>query len=106
MRATTTPDLEMDQVMEDQSADQPERETEMTVQSEDSESDDEWDVRRLRRIWKKYNISWPLRDRRAENEAKQKGTFQFVHEPYSIDFIFGTALPLPKSANVRLFGEA
>ncbi|KAF9962861.1 hypothetical protein BGZ70_007828 [Mortierella alpina] len=106
LRAATTPDLEMDQVVEDQLADQPGPEAEMTLQSEESESDDEWDVRRLRRIWKRYNISWPLRDRRAESEAKKKGTFQFVNEPYSIDFIFGTALPLPKSANVKLFGEA
>ncbi|CAO3565336.1 unnamed protein product [Mortierella alpina] len=106
VRAATTPDLEMDQVEEDQMADQPEPEAGMALQSDSSESDDEWDVRRLRRIWKKYNISWPLRDRRAESEAKKKGTFQFVNEPYSMDFIFGTALPLPKSANVKLFGEA
>ncbi|KAF9272934.1 hypothetical protein BGZ68_001970, partial [Mortierella alpina] len=72
LRAATTPDLEMDQVIEDQPADLPEQGPDTTLQSEDSESDDEWDVRRLKRIWKKYNISWPLRDRRAESEAKQK----------------------------------
>ncbi|KAF9923438.1 hypothetical protein BGZ67_009818 [Mortierella alpina] len=105
LRAASTPDLEMDQVIEDHLADEPEQEAEMTLQSEDNESDDEWDVRRLKRIWKKYSVSWPLRDRRAENEAKKNGTFQFVPEPYSMDFIFGTALPLPKSANMKLFGE-
>ncbi|KAG0207648.1 TEL2-interacting protein 1 [Mortierella sp. GBA30] len=66
--------------------------------------DDDLDVKRLKRLWQQHNISWPLRDRRIESEARKKGTLQFVVEPYSTNFVFGTALPLPKSAKLRSFG--
>ncbi|KAG0250173.1 hypothetical protein BG011_008593 [Mortierella polycephala] len=55
----------------------------------DVESEDEWEVKRLKQIWEKHNIQWPLRDRTLENKG--------FREPYSLNFVFGTALPLPRS---------
>ncbi|KAF9184978.1 hypothetical protein BGZ51_003016, partial [Haplosporangium sp. Z 767] len=58
-------------------------------QNDDVESEDEWEVKRLKQLWEKHNIQWPLRDRTLENKG--------FREPYSLNFVFGTALPLPRS---------
>lgn len=45
------------------------------------------DVECLRDIWKKYKVTWPLREDRKT----------LTPVPYSDGFIFGTALPLPRT---------
>ncbi|KAF9425763.1 hypothetical protein BGZ76_003083 [Entomortierella beljakovae] len=51
---------------------------------------DPWDLEGLERLWIKNGIQWPMRDGSLEDDKP------FKVEPYSVNFIFGTALPLPE----------
>ncbi|KAF9206973.1 hypothetical protein BGZ49_001454 [Haplosporangium sp. Z 27] len=64
------------------------------VESPYSKNGDDSDVERLRGLWIKHKISWPLQDRNEQTNGKE----QFRVEPYSANIVFGTALPLPKGA--------
>ncbi|KAI1321477.1 hypothetical protein EDD11_005168 [Mortierella claussenii] len=46
------------------------------------------DIDRLQSLWIEHNVKWPLLDR--------SGSEAFVGEPYSANFVFGTAVPLPR----------
>ncbi|KAF9109206.1 hypothetical protein BGX27_007867 [Mortierella sp. AM989] len=55
---------------------------------------DVWSLDRLRGLWIKHNIKWPLQDQNSEENGIESSSFAV--EPYSANFVFGTALPLPK----------
>jgi hypothetical protein len=55
-----------------------------------------WEVTKLRHAWKEHEIRWPLRTTAVAANATSSRRRNDQAEEYTANFVFGTALPLPR----------